>query len=113
VSEFKGATRQSDVDTTKASAHLPGLDIDVVYRRSPDGEAEQISINLQAVPSFEAFGRFLETANPFAFWAEAARLAWSPWLLAARAAMLPLGLAPPPKAGSDVAAGSPPERRVE
>jgi hypothetical protein len=95
VSEFKGATRQSDVDTTKASAHLPGLDIDIIHRRSPDGEAEQITINLQAVPSFEAFGRFLETANPFAFWAEAARLAWSPWLLAARAAMLPLSLASP------------------
>ena len=113
MSEFKGATRPSDVDTTKASAHLPGLDIDIIHRRSPDGEAEQITINLQAVPSFEAFGRFLETANPFAFWVEAARLAWSPWLLAARAAMLPLSLAPPPKAGSDVPAGSAPERRVE
>jgi hypothetical protein len=48
VSEFKGATPQSDVHTTKASAHLPGLDIDIVHRRSLDGEAEQISINLQA-----------------------------------------------------------------
>jgi hypothetical protein len=53
-----------------------------VHRRSPQGDAEQISINLQAVPSFEAFGRFLETANPFAFWAQAARLAWFPWLAA-------------------------------
>jgi hypothetical protein len=34
VSEFKGATRQSDVDTTKASAHLSGLDIDIIHRRS-------------------------------------------------------------------------------
>jgi hypothetical protein len=93
VSEFKGATRPSDVDTTKASAHLPGLDIDIIHPRSPDGEAEQITINLQAVPSFEAFGSFLETANPFAFWAEATRLVWSPWLLAVRAAMLPLGSA--------------------
>jgi hypothetical protein len=32
------------------------------------------------VPSFEAFGRALETANPFAFWAQAAQLAWLPWL---------------------------------
>jgi hypothetical protein len=83
------------VDTTKASAHLPGLDIDIIHRRSPDGEGEQISINLRAVPSFEAFGRFLETANPFAFWAEVVRLAWSPWLLAARAAAPPLSLASP------------------
>ena len=57
MSEFKGATRRSDVDTTKASARLPGLDIDIIHRRSPDGEAEQISINLQAVPSFEVFCR--------------------------------------------------------
>jgi hypothetical protein len=28
---------------------------------------EQISINLQAVPLFDAFGRFVESANPFAF----------------------------------------------
>jgi hypothetical protein len=45
------------------------------------GDNEQISINLQAVPSFKAFGRFLEAANPFAFWA----LAWSPWIDTARA----------------------------
>jgi hypothetical protein len=37
---------------------LPGLDIEIIHRRSPSGDAEQISINLQAVPSFEAFGRF-------------------------------------------------------
>jgi hypothetical protein len=52
---------------------------------SPDAEVEQISINLQAVPSFEAFGRFLETTNPFALWAQAAQLALFPWLGAASA----------------------------
>jgi hypothetical protein len=35
-----------------------------------------MSINLQAVPSFEAFGRFVESANSFAFWAKAAHMAW-------------------------------------
>jgi hypothetical protein len=30
------------------------------------GEAEQLSIHLLAVPSFEAFGRFVESANPIA-----------------------------------------------
>ena len=45
-----------------------------------EGDGEQISINLKAVPSFEAFGRALEAANPFAFWAQAAQLAWLPWL---------------------------------
>jgi hypothetical protein len=49
-------------DTTRATAHLPGLEIEIVHRRAPGGDAEQISINLQAVPSFEAFGRFLEAA---------------------------------------------------
>jgi len=77
-------TDQSD-DTTRATAHLPGLDIEMVHRWSADDNAEQISIHLQATPSFEAFGRFLEAANPFAFWAEAARLVWFPWLGAARA----------------------------
>jgi hypothetical protein len=66
----------------RATTRLPGLDIEIVHRRSPEGDREEISINLQAVPSFEAFGRFLEAANPFVFWAEATRLTW---LEAARA----------------------------
>lgn len=103
MSEFKGATRGREVDATTASAHLPGLDIEIVHRRLPDGNAEQISIHLQAVPSFEAFARYLEAANPFALWAQAARLAWLPWLAVAGAVMPP-NLAPPlPPAGSDVA----------
>ena len=86
------------VDATKATAHLPGLDIEIVHRRSPTGDNEQISINLQAVPSFEAFGRFLEAANPFAIWA----LAWSPWIDTARKLMLPWGLVPQlPKPSSE------------
>jgi len=67
LSEFKGATQHNEVGATKATARLPGLNIEVVHRQSPDGDSKQISINLQAVPSFEAFGRFLEAANPFAF----------------------------------------------
>ena len=70
----------------------PGLDIEIVHRRSPDGEAEQLSINLQAAPSFEALGRVLEAANPFAFWVAAAQLAWLPWLQTARV-MLPASFA--------------------
>ena len=57
-------------NTTWATARLPGLNIEIIHRRSLNDEAEQISINLQAMPSFEAFGRYLETANPFAFWAQ-------------------------------------------
>ena len=51
-----------------------------MHWRAAEGHAEQISINLRVVPSFEAFGRALETANPLAFWAQAAQLAWLPWL---------------------------------
>ena len=83
-----------EVDATRATASLPGLDIEIVHRRSPTGDAEQISINLQAVPSFEAFGRFVENANPFAFWAQAVQMAWLPWRAAAQA-MLPFGLTLP------------------
>ena len=102
MSEFKGATQQSEIGATRATARLLGLNIEVVHRQSPDGDSEQISINLQAVPSFEAFGRFLEAANPFAFWVQAGRLAWLPWFEAVRAVMLPFSSAPSlPKAGSD------------
>jgi len=84
-------------DTTRATARLPGSEIEIVHRRSLGGDAEQISINVQAVPSFEAFG-LLETANPFAFWAQAYQMAWLPWLEAARTLMLRRSIAPsPPK----------------
>ena len=102
MSDFTKATQQSEIGATKATARLPGLNIEVVHRRSPDGDSKQISINLQAVPSFEAFGRFLEAANPFAFWVQAGQLAWLPWLEAVRAAMLPFSSASAlPKAGAD------------
>lgn len=65
---------------TRATARLPGLEIEIVHRVSPDRDAEQISINLQALPSFEAFGRWLEATNPFSFWMQAAQQFWAPWL---------------------------------
>jgi hypothetical protein len=43
------------------------------------------------VPSFEAFGRFVESANPFAFWTLVIQAAWLPWLVAAQAT-LPTGV---------------------
>jgi hypothetical protein len=46
------------------------------------------------VPSFEAFGRFVESANPFAFWAQAVQMAWLPWRAAAQA-ILPSGMTLP------------------
>lgn len=87
-------------DTTRAVARLPGLDIAIEHRRSED--AEQISIHLQAMPSFAAFGDYLDGANPFAFWARAAQLAflpwmaWSPWLNATRSPLPPRTAETPP-----------------
>ena len=65
---------RSEIDSTRATAHLPGLDIEIVHYHSPDGLTEQVSINLTATPSFEAFARSIDAWNPFAFWAEAMRL---------------------------------------
>ena len=111
MSEFKRDPQQTEIGATRVTARLPGLNIEVVHRQSPDGGSEQISINLQAVPSFEAFGHFLEQAKPFAFWVAASRLAWLPWLEAARVAMLPFSSASAlPKAGSHAVSRFPQER---
>jgi hypothetical protein len=83
--------REIEMDATTASAHLPGLDIDILHRQSPNGDWEQISINLRATPSFEALGRFFGATDPFTFWAQAARLMWTPWLLTAQAMAPPYG----------------------
>ena len=98
--------QQNEGHITRATAQLPGLQIEIVHRQSAAGDAEQISINLQAVPSFEAFGRFLEATNPLAFWAQAAQMAWLPWLEAGRALMLP-GRGVPPQIGSGKRGRSP------
>jgi hypothetical protein len=96
VPDFKGhdgEVHAAGTDAARATAHLPGLDIEIVRRRAIDGDAEQISINLRAAPSFETFGRALETASPFAFWVQSVQFAWLPWLQTARALALPWTLA--------------------
>jgi hypothetical protein len=90
--------QSNDDNTTRATARLPGLNIEIIHRRSLNDEAERLSINLQAMPSFEAFARFLETVSPFAPWAQALQLAWLPWLNVARSVSPPSSIAPkPPK----------------
>ncbi len=81
--------RERAIETTRASAHLPGLDIDIVHQQSPNGDWEQMTISLRAMPSFEAFGRVFATADPFTLWLQAAQLMWMPWLLTAQAMLLP------------------------
>jgi len=56
------------------------LDVEVVHRRAWDGEAEQLSVTLRGMPSFQAFGQFVEATNPFALWMGLMQAAWSPWL---------------------------------
>jgi hypothetical protein len=80
------------MDETRAVAHLPNLDIEIVHRRLPDEDAEQLLISLRVRPSFEALGRWLEAPgpasawlalNPFLAWQQAALARWAPWLAAA------------------------------
>jgi len=92
--------RETETDFVKASARLPGLDLEIFHRRSPSGDWEQISIDLRATPSFETLGRFVEAADPFTVWAQAARLMWAPWLLTVQALMRSDGR-PQPRPGSE------------
>jgi len=68
------------VEETRATARLPNLHFEMVHRRSADPDAESLMICLQAMPSFEAFGRYAEGANPFFLWWRFAQAAWAPWL---------------------------------
>jgi hypothetical protein len=73
---------QGDFGETKAVAHLPNLEIEIIHARSCTGDAERLSIGVLAVPSFEAFESYLQAANPFLFWMRFAQAAWAPWLSA-------------------------------
>jgi hypothetical protein len=77
------------MDETRATAHLPNLDIEILYRQLPNEGAEQLQISLRAQPSFETFGRWFEGAgpasawlalNPLLAWQQAALAFWAPWL---------------------------------
>jgi hypothetical protein len=59
LSSFEHAAHHNEGEAMKAVAHLPGLDIEIVHHQSSDGLEEQISINLKAIPSFEAFAPVL------------------------------------------------------
>jgi hypothetical protein len=82
--------RESEIKTTKASACLPGLDIEIIHRQSPSSGWEHVSINIRATPSFEMLGRSFEVADPFTLWVQATSLMWMPWLTA-QMMMLPNG----------------------
>jgi hypothetical protein len=101
---------QGDIEETKASALLPNLKIEILNGRLPTGDAERLTISVLAVPSFEAFGRYLEAANPFLFWMRFAQTAWAPWLsaLPASTPRSALGRLSP---AAQIVASSPPSKR--
>ena len=81
------------MDETRAVAHLPNLDIEILHRQLPDERAEQLLISLRARPSFDALARWFEGSgaasawlvlNPFVAWQQAALALWLPWLTASR-----------------------------
>jgi hypothetical protein len=75
------------MDETKATASLPGLDIELKRRVDAAEGAEYVSITLRAVPSIEAFGLAVAAFNPFTAplmawqsWAEMTQAFWRPFL---------------------------------
>jgi hypothetical protein len=90
--QVETAMPQGDIEETKAVALLPNLKIEITHGRLPAGDAERLTISVSAVPSFEAFGRYLEAANPFLFWMRFAQTAWAPWLSAFPASTPPSAL---------------------
>jgi hypothetical protein len=68
--------RKRDMDETRAVAHLPNLDIEIMHCRLPDQRAEQLLTSLRAQPSFEAIARWLDAPG-------LAVALWAPWLKAA------------------------------
>jgi hypothetical protein len=64
----------------RAVARLPGIDIDILHRRSEEAEAEEMLIRVRAAPSFEAALGAFEAANPFLMWSRMVQAAWVPWL---------------------------------
>ena len=74
------ATDDRDYDETRARCELPQMEIDIVHRRTREGDAELIAISLQMFPAAQAFDRLVAMSDPFRFWGQLAEAAWWPWL---------------------------------
>ncbi len=64
----------------RAVARLPGIDIDILHRRSEEVDGEEMLIRVRAMPSFDAALGVFETGNPFLMWSRMVQAAWAPWL---------------------------------
>ena len=74
------AMKDSHPEEVRLHGQLPNMDIDIVYRRVREGDAEFIGINVQTVPVSQTFERLLMMSNPFYVWAQMTEAAWRPWL---------------------------------
>jgi len=77
------------MDETRAVARLPHLELEIVHRRRPEADAEELAVRLRATPSFDVFRRHLEAQapfwpwlalGPFLLWQRLLHEAWRPWL---------------------------------
>ena len=91
---------ESAYDETRATARLPNFDIEILHGRPWEGDEEQLVVMLQAVPSFEAVGRWLEVSNPLLVWTRMLEAAWSPWVHGLTTALSP-SFRPPSLSGFD------------
>jgi hypothetical protein len=83
------------MDETKLTARLPNLEVEIIRREDPAQNAEMLTLNFRAVPSFDAFSRYLlgaapeaaplTDAGPFGAWIALWQQAWAPWLEAIKA----------------------------
>lgn len=70
----------SQPEEMRAVARLPGIDIDILHRKSDDIVGEEMLIRVRAMPSFDAALGAFEMANPFLMWSRMVQAAWEPWL---------------------------------
>lgn len=85
------------MDETKFTADLPRLDVEIVRRDHPEEQAEVVTIEMRATPSFRAVSGHLASTPmgqmtmllamplawsvmPMALWARSLEAAWRPWL---------------------------------
>jgi len=83
------------MDEVKATARLPGLDIELKRRVDEQEGVEYVSVTLRAVPSLDAFTLALQPmALPLALWQgwfDMAHAFWQPFLPAQEPKRLPKG----------------------
>ncbi len=74
---------------TRITVHLPTIDIELMHHQLPEQNAELMTVQIRATPSFEAMERWLAQSATFApgqpfalqLWTDMLRRAWLPWLV--------------------------------